>query len=183
MPALSIRAHIDPAGRDSGRRRQGHPLPELGLRTSAPRGGPAIRVLPVLCGVLMLGAVAMVARGPRLRAPEDLPARGADRSPGHLLPGGPRRRQRGERPGPLPAFRASPEGLKQFLTSLDKTTGDLAADNVILDQDDIDSVELPWKIGTKGHLAGLYVDIPEQGDRAGAARVTVDETDASAPLV
>ncbi|WP_078961034.1 hypothetical protein [Streptomyces sp. NRRL WC-3618] len=80
-------------------------------------------------------------------------------------------------------FRTTPAGLKQFLTSLDRTTGDLTAGNVVLDQDDIDSVDLPWKIGTKGRLAGLYADIPEQGDRAGAARVTVDETDASAPLV
>ncbi|MET8406896.1 hypothetical protein ABZV34_02055 [Streptomyces sp. NPDC005195] len=80
-------------------------------------------------------------------------------------------------------FRTTPTGLKEFLTSLGKTTGDLAAGDAVLDQDDIDSVELPWKIGTKGHLAGLYADIPEQGDRAGSGLVTVDKTAAAAPLV
>lgn len=80
-------------------------------------------------------------------------------------------------------FRTTPEGLKEFMTSLHQTTGDLTADDPVLDQDDIDSVELPWKIGTKGRLAGIYVDIPEQGDEAGSALLTVDETDRAAPLV
>ncbi|WP_329280328.1 hypothetical protein [Streptomyces sp. NBC_01451] len=80
-------------------------------------------------------------------------------------------------------FRTTPAGLKGFLTSLDKTTGDLTADDAVLDQDDIDSVELPWKIGTKGHLAGLYADIPEQGDTVGTALLTVDESKVAAPLV
>ncbi|MEU6351987.1 hypothetical protein ABZ896_22020 [Streptomyces sp. NPDC047072] len=80
-------------------------------------------------------------------------------------------------------FRTTPAGLKEFLTSLGKTTGDLGAGDVVLEQDDIDSVGLRWKIATEGHLAGLYADIPEQGDRAGAARVTVDESEVAAPLV
>ncbi|MEU0411209.1 hypothetical protein ABZ307_25790 [Streptomyces griseorubiginosus] len=80
-------------------------------------------------------------------------------------------------------FRTTPEGLKEFLTSLHKTTGDLTAGDAVLDQDDIDAVELPWKIKTKGRLAGLYVDLPEQGDEAGSALLTVDETEGAAPLV
>lgn len=80
-------------------------------------------------------------------------------------------------------FRTTPEGLKEFLTSLDKATRDLAAGKTALDQDDIDSVGLPWRIGTEDHLAGLYADVPEPGDRAGSARVTVDESEAAAPLV
>ncbi|MEU9401737.1 hypothetical protein [Streptomyces sp. NPDC048242] len=59
-----------------------------------------------------------------------------------------------------------------------KTSG-----NASLEQDDIDSVGLPWKIGTRGHLVGLYADIPEQGGTTGTALLTVDETDVSAPLV
>ncbi|MDQ0934821.1 hypothetical protein [Streptomyces turgidiscabies] len=80
-------------------------------------------------------------------------------------------------------FRTTPDGLKAFVTSLGKTAGDLTAGNASLDQDDIDSVGLPWKIGTKGPLTGLYADIPEQGDTTGTALLTVDETDASAPLI
>ncbi|MEU6200252.1 hypothetical protein [Streptomyces sp. NPDC047061] len=81
-------------------------------------------------------------------------------------------------------FRTTPAGLKEFLTSLHKTTGDLAAGDAVLDQDDIDSVGLPWKIEAKGHhIAGLYADIPEPGDTVGTGLVTVDETDTSAPLV
>jgi hypothetical protein len=52
-----------------------------------------------------------------------------------------------------------------------------------VDQDDIDSVGLPWKINTEGHLVGLYVDIPEKDDTTGTVLVTIDETDAAAPLV
>jgi hypothetical protein len=33
------------------------------------------------------------------------------------------------------------------------------------------------------HLVGLYVDIPEEDDSTGTALVTIDETDAAAPLV
>ncbi|MDQ0935708.1 hypothetical protein [Streptomyces turgidiscabies] len=80
-------------------------------------------------------------------------------------------------------FRTTPADLKEFLTSLDKTAEDLTADEEVLDQDDSDSVELPWKIGTKGHLAGLYADIPEQGDNVGTALLTVDESELAAPLV
>ncbi|MFD4600880.1 hypothetical protein ACFWPQ_23000 [Streptomyces sp. NPDC058464] len=81
-------------------------------------------------------------------------------------------------------FRTTPAGLKEFVTSLGKTTGDLAAGDAVLDQDDIDSVGLPWKTEAKGHhIAGLYADIPEPGDTVGTGLVTVDETDASAPLV
>ncbi|MEU6222918.1 hypothetical protein [Streptomyces sp. NPDC047042] len=80
-------------------------------------------------------------------------------------------------------FRTTPEGLKEFLTSLDETTRDLATGRAVLDQDDIDSVGLPWRIGPEDHLAGLYADIPEKGDRAGSARVTVDESERGAPLV
>ncbi|MFF7947148.1 hypothetical protein [Streptomyces griseorubiginosus] len=80
-------------------------------------------------------------------------------------------------------FRTTPAGLKEFLTSLDKTTGDLVAGDADLDQEDIDSVGLPWKIGPEDHLAGLSADLPEQGDTVGTALLTVDETDAAAPLV
>ncbi|MFF7475006.1 hypothetical protein [Streptomyces sp. NPDC008092] len=80
-------------------------------------------------------------------------------------------------------FRTTAAGLEEFLTSLDSTTGDLAAGDAVLDQDDIDSVGLPWRIGTGGHLAGLYADIPERGDTVGTALVTVDESEAAAPLV
>ncbi|MER7187128.1 hypothetical protein ABT404_48035 [Streptomyces hyaluromycini] len=80
-------------------------------------------------------------------------------------------------------FRTTPAGLERFLAALDKATGDLAAGNAVLDQDDIDSVGLPWRIGTEGHLAGLYADLPEQGDMAGSALLTVDESEAAAPLV
>ncbi|MFF3375150.1 hypothetical protein ACFYXF_19650 [Streptomyces sp. NPDC002680] len=80
-------------------------------------------------------------------------------------------------------FRTGPAGLKAFLASLDRTTGDLVTDDPVLEQDDIESVGLPWTIGTEGHLAGLYADIPEQGDTAGTALVTVDESDAAEPLV
>nr|WP_159059438.1 hypothetical protein [Streptomyces antibioticus] len=80
-------------------------------------------------------------------------------------------------------FRTTPDGLKAFVTSLGTTAGDLTAGNASLDQDDIDSVELPWKIDTRGRLGGLYAEIPEQGDTMGTALLTVDETDASAPLI
>ncbi|MEW2113728.1 hypothetical protein AB0945_00755 [Streptomyces sp. NPDC005474] len=167
--------------------------------------GPAIPLLLVLCGVLMLAAVALVAwpvvsvtptiPGPSLGAAAEkhgdlgaalqktfrleVPTGARDTS--YLMVPGDGSAESGQ--DLYLRFRTTPAGLKEFLTSLDKTTGDLAAGNVVLEQDDIDSVDLPWRIGTKGRLAGLYADIPEQGDRAGAARVTVDETDASAPLV
>ena len=80
-------------------------------------------------------------------------------------------------------FRTTPAGLKEFVTSLGRTTGDLTTGNAGLDQDDIDSVGLPWKIAAGGRLVGLYADIPEQGDTTGTALLTVDETAASAPLV
>ena len=84
-------------------------------------------------------------------------------------------------------FRTTREGMKEFVASLGKTLGDLTAEGgsvgFTVDPDDVDSVGLPWKINTKGHLVGLYVDIPEKGDTTGTARVTIDETDAAAPLV
>ncbi|MGW1027842.1 hypothetical protein ACWD4J_29850 [Streptomyces sp. NPDC002577] len=42
---------------------------------------------------------------------------------------------------------------------------------------------LPWKIGAKGRLVGLYGDIPERGDTTATALVPIDESDAAAPLV
>lgn len=80
-------------------------------------------------------------------------------------------------------FRTTPKGLREFVRSMGAGTGELAAGTAALDQDDIDSVGLPWKIRTEGHLAGLYADLPEPGDTVGTALLTVDETDTSAPLV
>ncbi|MGW1727664.1 hypothetical protein ACWCQK_32710 [Streptomyces sp. NPDC002306] len=80
-------------------------------------------------------------------------------------------------------FRTTSRGLKEFVSSVGGTTDDLRSGDVVLEQDDIDSVGLSWKIGTKGHLAGLYADIPEKGDTMGTALLTVDETDEDAPLV
>ncbi|WP_143664990.1 hypothetical protein [Streptomyces sp. TLI_55] len=80
-------------------------------------------------------------------------------------------------------FRSTPDGLKAFVTSLGTTAGDLTAGDAALDQDDIDSVELPWKVNTTGRLGGLHVEIPEQGDTMGTALLTVDETEPSAPLI
>lgn len=80
-------------------------------------------------------------------------------------------------------FRTTPAGLETFLAALHKATEDLAAGDAVLDQDDIDSVGLPWRIGAEGHLAGLYADLPERGDQAGSALLTVDESEVAAPLV
>jgi len=78
-------------------------------------------------------------------------------------------------------FRTTPAGLKEFLASLDRTTGDLTAGDPVLEQDDIDSVGLHWKLG--GHLAGVYVELPERGDVTGTALVAVDGSEVSAPVV
>lgn len=79
-------------------------------------------------------------------------------------------------------FRTNPAGVKSFVASMGQQLAELTAGGE-LEQDDIDSVGLPWKINAKGHLVGLYVDIPEKGDTTGTALVTIDETDAAAPLV
>jgi hypothetical protein len=70
------------------------------------------------------------------------------------------------------------KGMKEFVASLGKSLGDLTAEGgsagFTVDPDDIDSIGLPWKINTKGHLVGLYVDIPREGrnhrDRPGDHR-------------
>lgn len=165
-----------------------------------------IPLLLVLCGVGMLAAVAMVAwpmvsatptiPGPALGAAAEkhsVPGTALQKTFRMAVPAGARDASYLVVPGDGSAdsgqdiylrFRTTPAGLKKFLASLHKTTEELVTDDAVLDQDDIDSVELPWKIGTKGHrLAGLYADIPEQGDRVGTALVTVDETDAAVPLV
>ncbi len=80
-------------------------------------------------------------------------------------------------------FRTTPAGLEEFVRSLGDGSGDLAVGAADLDQDDLDSVGLPWRIGPGDHLAGLSADLPEQGDTVGTALLTVDETDAVAPLV
>jgi hypothetical protein len=79
-------------------------------------------------------------------------------------------------------FRTNPAGVKSFVASMGQQPGDLAAGGE-LEQDDIDSVGLPWKINPKGHLVGLCADIPEKNDSTGTALVTIDETDAAAPMV
>ena len=179
-------------------------MPHTARQERAPRG-PAVPLLLVLCGVLVAAAVAMVVWpvvGITVTVPptsssasaenRGIPSAALQKTFRLAVPAGARDTSYLVVPGDGSAdsgqglylrFRTTPEGLEEFLTSLGETTGDLAAGNVVLEQDDIDSVDLPWKIGTKGRLAGLYADIPEQGDSAGAAQVTVDETDAAAPLV
>ncbi|MFF0015980.1 hypothetical protein [Streptomyces sp. NPDC005374] len=161
-----------------------------------------VPLLLVLCGVLLTAAVALVVRpmvsttlsipAPPRTSSSGIPDAALQRTFRLAVPDGARSASYLVIPGDGSAesgqdlylcFRTTPEGLKEFLTSLHRTTGDLTAGDAVLDQDDIDSVELPWKIGTKGRLAGLYVDIPEQGDEAGTALLTVDETDRAAPLV
>ncbi|MEU4152883.1 hypothetical protein [Streptomyces sp. NPDC026659] len=167
--------------------------------------GAVVPLLLVLCGVLLPAAVTVVV-WPVLSATPGVPAASSGTAavkqgvPGAALqktfrlavPAGARDASYLVVPGDGSAedsqdiylrFRTTPEGLKEFVTSMGKTTGDLASGNAVLDQDDIDSVGLPWKIGTRGHLAGVYADIPEPGDKAGEALLTVDETDAAAPLV
>lgn len=179
-------------------------MPHTACPERAPRKS-AVPLLLVLCGVLMLAAVAMVAWPvvsvtPKIPGPS-LGATGEKHGvPGAVLqktfrlavPAGARDASYLVVPGDGSAesgqdlylrFRTAPAGLKEFLASLDKSTGDLTADDVVLDQDDIDSVELPWKIGTKGYLAGLYADIPEQDDTVGTALLTVDESEVAALLV
>ncbi|MFI5754796.1 hypothetical protein [Streptomyces sp. NPDC051569] len=80
-------------------------------------------------------------------------------------------------------FRTTPGGLEEFLTSLGETTGHLAAGDVVLGQDDIDSVGLSWRIGSGGRWAGLYAGIPERGETVGTALPTADENEVAAPLV
>ena len=179
-------------------------MPDTARQERVPRG-PAVPPLLVLCGVLLLAAVAAVvwpvlAAAPTPPAPPNGTAAVKRGVPGTALqktfrlavPAGARDASYLVVPGDGSAesgqdlylrFRTTPEGLKEFLTSLHKTTRDLTAGDAVLDQDDIDAVELPWKIKTKGRLAGLYVDLPEQGDEAGSALLTVDETEGAAPLV
>ncbi|MEU1513804.1 hypothetical protein ABZ490_16865 [Streptomyces sp. NPDC005811] len=80
-------------------------------------------------------------------------------------------------------FRTTPEGVKEFVASLGRNTGDLKAGTTFVDQDDLDSVGLPWRLAGEGRLAGLQADLPEKDDTVGTALLTVDETDGAAPLV
>ncbi|NEC88775.1 hypothetical protein [Streptomyces sp. SID12501] len=179
-------------------------MPHSSRQERASRG-PAVPLLVVLCGVLLLAAVAVVVwpvvsvtptiPGPSLGATGEkrgVPGAALQKTFRLAVPAGAREASYLVVPGDGSAessqdlylrFRTTAAGLKGFLTSLDKTTGDLTADDAVLDQDDIDSVDLPWKIGSKGHLAGLYADIPEQSDTVGTALLTVDESEVAKPLV
>ncbi|MFG2952116.1 hypothetical protein ACGF5O_00110 [Streptomyces sp. NPDC048291] len=180
-------------------------MPDTARQERAPRGA-VVPLLLVLCGVLLPTAVA-VAVWPMASAAPVTPASSSGTAavtqgvPGAALrktfrlavPAGARDASCLVVPGDGSAdsgqdvylrFRTTPAGLKEFVMSLGRTTGDLTAGNASLDQGDIDSVGLPWKIGTnKGRLTGLYADIPERRGTTGTALLTVDETDASAPLV
>ncbi|MGV9342274.1 hypothetical protein [Streptomyces sp. NPDC003688] len=180
-------------------------MPDTARQGRVPRGA-VVPLLLVLCGVLLPAAVTVVV-WPVLSATPGVPASSSGTAavkqgvPGAELqktfrlavPAGARDASYLVVPGDGSAedsqdiylrFRTTPAGLKAFVTSMGKTTGDLTAGNASLDQDDIDSVGLLWKIGTKGRrLSGLYADLPEQGGTAGTALLTVDETDVSAPLV
>ncbi|WP_369221522.1 hypothetical protein AB5J52_06685 [Streptomyces sp. R39] len=180
-------------------------MPDTARQERAPRGA-AVPLLLVLCGVLLLAAVALVAwpvvsvtpqtpvsssgtaaekhgvPGAALQKTFRLAVPAAARDASYLMVPGDGSAESGQ--DLYLRFRTTPAGLKEFVTSLGRTTGDLAAGDAVLDQDDIDSVGLPWKIEAKGHhIAGVYADIPEPGDTVGTGLVTVDETDASAPLV
>lgn len=170
----------------------------------APRRA-TVPTLLVGCAVLLSAAFAvgvvgwlMVSTTPRLASPgvagaeRGVPAAALQRTYGLTVPAAARDASYLVVPGDGGAdsgqdlylrFRTTPEGLREFMRSLGAGSGDLAAGDAVLDQDDIDSVGLPWRIGTEGHLAGLYVDLPEQGGTAGTALLTVDETDTAAPLV
>ncbi|MFE3853605.1 hypothetical protein ACFXPN_21005 [Streptomyces griseorubiginosus] len=179
-------------------------MPDTARQERVPRG-PAVPLLLVLCGVLLSAAVAVVvwlvvSAAPAPPAPPSgtaavqrgVPGAALQRTFRLAVPADARDASYLVVPGDGSVesgqdfylrFRTTPEGLKEFLTSLHKTTGDLTAGDAVLDQDDIDAVGLPWKIGAEGRVAGLYVDLPEQGDEAGSALLTVDETDGAAPLV
>lgn len=179
-------------------------MPHIVREERASRG-PGVPLLLVLCGVLLLAAVAMVVRpvvfaSPRTPASPSgasvekrgIPGAGLQRAFRLMVPAGARDAFYLVVPGDGSAdsgqdlylrFRTNPVGLREFLNSLDRTAADLRAGDAVLEQDDIDSVGLRWRLGAAEHLVGLYVDIPEQGDTAGAARVAVDESEATAPVV
>lgn len=179
-------------------------MPPTARQDRVPRGA-VVPLLLVLCGVLLLAAVAVVAWPVVSAAPQVSASSSGAVAEKHGIPGAALQKAfrlavpAGARdasylvvPGDGSTdsgqdlylrFRTTSDGLKEFVTSLGRTTGDLTTGKAGLDQDDIDSVGLPWTIGAEGRLTGLYADIPEQGGTTGTALLTVDGTDAAAPLV
>lgn len=167
-------------------------IPETEHQRRASRG-LSVPLLPLtVCGVLLLAVAALVvwpvvsfrpeAPSPSKASPETqgVPNAAVQKTFRLVVPDGAKHASYLVVPGDGSADSGQDIYLRLALGDL---TAEGGSAGFTMDPDDIDSIGLPWKINTKGHLVGLYADIPEKGDTAGTARVTIDETDAAAPLV
>ncbi|MEU9404995.1 hypothetical protein AB0E08_04695 [Streptomyces sp. NPDC048281] len=139
-------------------------MPDAARQERVPRGA-VVPLLLVLCGVLLSAAVAVVVRPVASAAPvtpasssgtaavrQGVPGAALQKTFRLAVSAGARDASRLVVPGDGSAgsgqdvclrFRTTPAGLKEFVTSPGRTTGDLTAGNASLDQDDMDSVGLP----------------------------------------